>query len=111
MEKRTLTIEEMIANGASWAEISARVKALQKEQAEKKEQIEKKRAEEMERTKKIEATKVAKERLVQAFIDWAIAEGYILREEREKFTAEIEETVDTILTNMRYAFILRKILE
>ena len=107
MNKRTLTIEEMIANGASWAEISARIKALQKEQ------IEKKRAEEAakaERVRRAEAAKIARERLVQAFVDWAIAEGLIPKEDKEEFAAEIENAVENITTDMRHALILKKIL-
>ena len=107
MNERTLTIEEMIANGATWAEIAARVKAMQKEQAEKKRAEEVARA---ERAKKAEAAKVAKERLVQAFVDWGMAEGFVPREDREEFAAEIEEAVENITTDMRHAMILRKIL-
>ena len=107
MEKRTLTIEEMIAAGASWADISARVRELQRERAEK-EQAEK--MAQAERARKAEAAKIARERLVQAFVDWGIAEGFVPKEEKEEFAAEIAETVDTIVTDMRQAFILRKIL-
>ena len=107
MEKRTLTIEEMIAAGASWAEISARVKEMQKEHEAKK------RAEAKEKEAAIareRAAAVARERLVQAFVDWGIAEGLVPREEREEFAAEIEEAVENITIDMRHALILRKIL-
>ena len=107
MDKRTLTIEEMIAAGASWADISARVKEMQKEHEAKK------RAEAKEKEAAIareRAAAVAKERLVQAFVDWALAEGFVPREEREEFVAEIEEAVENITTDMRHALILRKIL-
>ena len=107
MEKRTLTIEEMIANGATWAEIAARVKTMQKEHEAKK------RAEAKEKEAAIareRAAAVAKERLVQAFVDWAVAEGFVPREEREEFAAEMEETVENVTTDMRHALILRKIL-
>ena len=107
MEKRTLTIEEMIAAGASWADISTRVKEMQREHEAKK------RAEAKEKEAAIareRAAAVARERLVQAFVDWAIAEGLIPKEEREEFVAEIENAVENITTDMRHALILRKIL-
>lgn len=107
MNKRTLTIEEMIANGASWAEISAAVKELQKEHNEKKRAEEAAKA---ERARRAEAAKIARERLIQAFVDWAITEGLIPKEDKEEFAAEIENAVENITTDMRHALILRKIL-
>ena len=107
MNKRTLTIEEMIAAGASWTEISARVKEMQKEHEAKK------RAEAKEKEAAIareRAAAVARERLVQAFVDWGIAEGFVPKEDKEEFAAEIAETVENITTDMRHAMILRKIL-
>ena len=107
MNERTLTIEEMIANGASWAEISARVKEMQKKHEAKK------RAEVKEKEAAIareRAAAVAKERLVQAFVDWGMAEGFVPREDREEFAAEIEEAVENITTDMRHALVLRKLL-
>lgn len=107
MDKRTLTIEEMIAAGASWAEISAAVKMLQKEHNEKKRAEEAAKA---ERARKAEAARVARDRMVQAFTDWGIAEGFVPEEDREELAAEMAETVENVTTDMRHAFILRKIL-
>ena len=107
MEKRTLTIEEMIANGASWAEISARVKEMQREHEAKKRAEEAAKA---ERARRAEAAIAARERMVQAFTDWAIAEGFVSREDKEEFAGEIAETVNNIVADMRQALILRKIL-
>ena len=107
MEKRTLTIEEMIAAGASWADISTRVKEMQREHEAKKKAEAKEKEAAIARER---AAAVARERLVQAFVDWAITEGLVPREEREEFAAEIAETVENITTDMRHAMILRKIL-
>lgn len=107
MNERTLTIEEMIANGASWAEITAAVREIQKQVDERRKAEEKAKK---EKARKAEATKVAKERLVQAFVDWAVAEDFVSREEREEFAAEMAETVENVTTDMRHAFILKKIL-
>ena len=107
MEKRTLTIEEMIANGASWAEISAAVREIQKQVDERRKAEAKEKEAAIARER---AAAVARERLVQAFVDWGIAEGLVPREEREEFAAEIEEAVENITTDMRHAMILRKIL-
>ena len=107
MEKRTLTIEEMIANGASWAEISAAVREIQKQVDERRKAEAKEKEAAVARER---AAAVARERLVQAFTDWGIAEGFVPKEDKEEFAAEIAETVDTIATDMRHAFILKKIL-
>ena len=106
MEKRTLTIEEMIAAGASWADISTRVKEMQREHETKK------RAEEA--AAKAEANKrkiaaAARERLVTAFADWGIAEGFVFEEDKEDFMVSIDETIDTILEDMRHVMIIKKI--
>ena len=106
MEKRTLTIEEMIAAGASWADISTRVKEMQREHEAKK------RAEEA--AAKAEANKrkiaaAARERLVTAFADWGIAEGFVFEEDKEDFMISIDETIDTILEDMRHVMIIKKI--
>ena len=104
MEKRTLTIEEMIANGASWGEITARVKEMQRAQEEKRkaEAREKEAAIAKER-----AAAVARERLVTAFVDWGIAEGFIPETARDEFAAEITDTINTLVPEMRQAIVLK----
>ncbi|MBR5305280.1 MAG: hypothetical protein IKU37_10685 [Candidatus Gastranaerophilales bacterium] len=108
MEKRTLTIEEMIAAGASWADISTRVKEMQREHETKK------RAEEA--AAKAEANKrkiaaAARERLVVAFADWGIAEGFVFEEGKEDFMEFIDEAIDNMLEDMRFMAVLKKVLE
>ena len=109
MEKRTLTIEEMIANGASWAEITAAVREIQK-QVDERRKAEEKAKKEKARRAEAEAASAARERMVQAFVDWGIAEGFVPKEDKEEFAAEIEEAVENITIDMRHALVLRKIL-
>ena len=107
MEKRTLTIEEMIAAGASWAEITARVKELQRAKAEKE------HAEKMaqaEKAKKAEVAAAAKERLVVAIVDWVTAEGAATADEREELSKEIAESLHAIQTEMHQVVVLKKLL-
>ena len=107
MEKRTLTIEEMIAAGASWADISTRVKEMQREHEAKK------RAEEAAakaEAKKREAAVVARERLVTAFADWVMAEGFIKEEDRGNFMEFVDEAIDNMLEDMRFMAVLKKVL-
>ena len=106
MEKRTLTIEEMIAAGASWADISTRVKEMQREHDAKKKAEAKEKEAAIARER---AAAVARERFVTAFADWGIAEGFIAEEDRAEFMGSIEETVDTILEDMRHVMIIKKI--
>ena len=107
MNERTLTIEEMIANGASWAEITAAVREIQKQVDERRKAEEKAKK---EKARRAEAASAARERMVQAFVDWGIAEGFVPKEDKEEFAAEIAETVENITTDMRHAFIIKKIL-
>ena len=106
MEKRTLTIEEMIAAGASWVDISTRVKEMQREHEAKK------RAEAKEKEAAIareRAAAVARERLVTAFADWGIAEGFVAEESKEEFMGFIDEAIDDMLKEMRQAIVIKKI--
>ena len=108
MEKRTLTIDEMIAAGASWAGISTRVKEMQREHETKK------RAEEA--AAKAEANKrkiaaAARERFVTAFADLCIAEGFVFEEDKAEFMESIDEAVETILEDMRLMMVIIKLLE
>ena len=106
MEKRTLTIEEMIAAGASWADISTRVKEMQREHEAKK------RAEAKEKEAAIareRAAAVARERLVTAFADWGIAEGFVAEEGKEGFMRFIDEAIDDMLEEMRQIMVIKKI--
>ena len=104
MEKRTLTIEEMIAAGASWADISTRVKEMQREHEEKKKAEE---AAAKAKARKREAAVAARERLVTAFVDWGIAEDFIPETERDDFAAEIADTINSLIPEMRQAIVLK----
>ena len=108
MEKRTLTIEEMIAAGASWADISTRVKEMQREHEKKKKA---KEAAARAKAKKAEIAENARERLVTAFVDWGIAEGFIPEAERNDFAADVAETMNVILAEMRQAIMLKALFE
>lgn len=106
MEKRTLTIEEMIAAGASWADISTRVKEMQREHEAKK------KAEEIAakvEAKKREGAAIARARLVAAFADWGIAEGFITEEGKEDFKEFIVDAINDTLEDLRHAMIIKKI--
>lgn len=67
-EKNNMTIEEMIAAGASWEQIKARINDLQREQKAKK------AAEEAAKRANAEE-QIATERLAVATQDWALATG------------------------------------
>ena len=106
MEKRTLTIEEMIAAGASWADISTRVKEMQREHEAKKKAEE---AAAKAKAKKREAAAVARERFVAAFADWGIAIGLVAEEDKTEFMDSIDETMDTFFADMRQMMVIKKI--
>ena len=105
-DNKNMTIEEMIAAGASWGEISARVKALQKEQAEKE------KAERMaqeQKAKRHEAISIARSRLIAAIADWLIAEGLIDAEERDDFIKDIIPTINALAEETKAMFVLNNI--
>ena len=106
MNERTLTIEEMIANGATWAEIAARVKTMQKEHEAKKKAEAKEKEAAIARER---AAAVARERLVTAFADWGIAEGFVAEEGKEGFMGFIDEAIDDMLEEMRQIMVIKKI--
>ena len=105
-DNKNMTIEEMIAAGASWNDITARVKVLQKEQAEKE------KAERMaqeQRAKRNEAISIARSRLIAAIADWLIAEGLIEAEERDDFIKDIIPTVNALAEETKAMFVLNNI--
>ena len=104
---RTLTIEEMIKNGASWQEISARVKELQNEEAARKAEERKRQLEQEQKARKVN---VAKERMVAAFADWCVAEGFMKEEDRQEFIAEVGESVEAIANELKQAYIFQALL-
>lgn len=79
---RTLTIEDMIKQGASWMNIKTRVEELQKEEAERKAAEKAKAQAEATRAKRSAA---ALDRMVAGFADWCIIEGIVPEDERVEF--------------------------
>ena len=106
MKERTLTIEEMIEAGATWAESSARVKEMQREQAEKKRAEEAARA---EKARKIEVAAAAKERFIVALCDWLVAENVLDANEKAAFCEGVVETVDAFAKDIQQMQILRQL--
>lgn len=105
-DNKNMTIEEMIAAGATWGEISARVRDLQREKAEKE------RAERMaqeQKAKRHEAISIARSRLIAAIADWLIAEGLIDAEERDDFIKDIVPTVNALAEETKAMFVLDSI--
>lgn len=105
-DKTNMTIEEMIAAGATWGEISAKVKDLRREKAEKE------RAEKMaqeQKAKRYEAISIARSRLIAAIADWLIAEGLIEAEERDAFIKDIVPTINALAEETKAMFVLNNI--
>lgn len=95
---RTLTIEDMIRQGASWKEIEAVVKAIQKEEEERKAAERAKAKAEATRAKRSAA---AIDRIVAGFTDWFIAEGLLSEEEREGFAKMSREGFDELAKDVK----------
>ena len=87
---RTLTIEDMIKQGASWKDIEARVKEIQLEEAARKAAAEKAKKEK-ERAKKAQTIEVARKRFIAAFADLMIATGTLPEQEKEEFCAAMSK--------------------
>lgn len=102
MKKRT--IDEMIETGASWEQIRNRVNELQREQEEKKAA---EAAAKMRQANKAQEAKVARERFINAFLDWVVAEGVIPSEDREVFGEMIGETCDNLMAEMKQVMVLK----
>ena len=105
-DNKNMTIEEMIAAGASWNDLTARVKALQKEQAEKEKA---ERIAQEQRAKRNEAISIARSRLIAAIADWLIAEGLIDAEERDDFIHDIIPTINELAEETKAMFVLNHI--
>ena len=104
---RTLTIEDMIKNGASWQEISARVKELQNEEAERKAAEKAKAQAEATRAKRSAA---ALDRMIAGFADWCIAEGLLPEDERVEFMATAREGFDELARDARQMMVIGSLL-
>ena len=104
---RTLTIEDMIKQGASWVDIKARVVELQKEEADRKAAEKAKAQAEATRAKRSAA---ALDRMVSGFADWCIAEGILPEDEKAKFIAAAREEFDEIAIDARQMLVIGSLL-
>ena len=105
---KKMTIEEMIAAGMPWDQIKARINELQREQKEKEAA---EAAARMRQANKAQEVKAARERFVNAFLDWLIVEGVIQPEDREVFGEMVEETCDGLITEMKQTIVLKAMLK
>lgn len=105
--KQNKTVEEMIAEGASWTEIRNRVKEMQDEHNRKKQA---EVAAEKQRMQQAEVAKASRERFVEAFLDWMIAEGVLEAKDREEFRGMMEETIDQLLVEMKQMLVIQALL-
>ena len=92
-----MTIDQMIAAGMPWDQIKARINQLQAEQKE----IAKKAAAEKVKKQEIEA---ARARMVQAVIDYFLAEGIINEKEIDFMSNMVEELTDELVVEVKSNF-------
>lgn len=104
---RTLTIEDMIKQGASWADIKARVAELQKEEAERQAA---ERAKARIEAAKAKASDAALDRMVAGFADWCIAEGLLPEEEKGDFMVAAREGFDELARDVRQMMVISSLL-
>ena len=95
---RTLTIEDMIKQGASWMNIKTRIEELQKEEAERKAAEKAKAQAEATRAKRSAA---AIDRMVAGFADWCIIEGIVPEDERVEFMEAARVGFDELTRDVR----------
>ena len=104
---RTLTIEDMIKQGASWADIKTRVAELQKEEAERKAAEKAKAQAEATRAKRSAA---AIDRMVAGFADWCIIEGIVPEDERAEFMEAARVGFDELTRDVRQMMVIGGLL-
>lgn len=104
---RTLTIEDMIKQGASWVDIKTRVEELQKEEAERQAAEEAKAQAEATRAKRSAA---ALDRMIAGFADWCIAEGLLPEDEKAEFMATAREGFDELARDARQMMVIGSLL-
>ena len=102
--KKKMTIEEMIAANAPWEQIKARINELQREQKEKEAA---EAAARMRQMNKVQEVKTARERFINAFLDWLIVEGVMQPEDREEFGEMVGETCDNLMAEMKQVMVLK----
>ena len=106
--KRNMTIEEMIAAGMPWDQIKARINELQREQKEREAA---EAAAKMRQVNKAQEVKAARERFVNAFLDWLIVEGVAKPENREEYGEMVAETCDNLMAEMKQVMVLEAMLK
>lgn len=106
--KRNKTIEEMIAEGASWELIKIRINELQQEQKKKEAAA---MAEKIEKQKKLKERAAIKERFINSFVDWLVAEEVIDLEEKELFRDDIKTVCNDLMKEMKQAAYLKSLLK
>lgn len=104
---RTLTIEDMIKQGASWADIKTRVAELQKEEAERKAAEKAKAQAEATRAKRSAA---ALDRMIAGFADWCIAEGLLPEDEKAAFMEAARVGFDDLASDARQMMVISSLL-
>ena len=104
---RILTIEDMIKQGATWAEITARVKVLQREEAERKAAEKAKAQADATRAKRSAA---ALDRMAAGFADWCIAEELLPEEERGSFMAAARVGFDELASDAKQMIVIGSLL-
>ena len=104
---RTLTIEDMIKQGASWVDIKTRVAELQKEEAERKAAEKAKAQAEATRAKRSAA---AIDRMVAGFADWCIIEGIVPEDERAEFMEAARVGFDELTRDVRQMMVIGSLL-
>ena len=104
---RKMTIEEMIAAGMPWDQIKARINELQREQKEKEAA---EAAAQMKQAAQNQEAQAARERFINAFLDWMIAEKVLKPEDRDEFGAMVAETSDQLMTEMKQVMVIEAML-
>ena len=105
--KRNKTIEEMIAEGTPWDVIKARIDELQQEQKKKEAAM----AAKIEKQKKLNERVAAKERFINSFVDWLVAEEVIDLEEKELFRDDVKTVCNDLMEEMKQAAYLKSLLK
>ena len=100
---RTLTIEDMIKQGASWAAIKARVAELQKEEAER--QAAEKAKAQAEATK-AKRSAAAIDRIVNGFADWCIIEGIVPEDKKVEFMETARDGFNELVRDAKQMLII-----
>lgn len=105
---KKMTIEEMIAAGMPWEQIKARINELQREQKEKEAA---EAAAKMRQANKAQEVKTARERFVNAFLDWLIVEGVVRPEDRKAFGEIVAETCDNFMAEVKQTIAIKAIFK